>query len=364
MSSFARASAVLQGGVSSRVFPGCSAEAGTAGSAAWREAHGSCTYEPDAAQVSAGTIFDLASLTKPIVTATLAMRMVEAGTLSLSDAVGDHEPAWNDDGRPAATVRDLLEHASGLPAWAPLWNTASGRDAIVAAALGTPLEYVPRSRSIYSDLGFMILGSIVERAGRAGLDQLFEGVAATITRGAGPEPALTFTPPSGWRARIAPARFSEWRDRLLVGEVDDDNAWAMGGVAGHSGLFGTAGAVGAFARTFLRALEGEREAAQTLAPRETLLRFLSPSRVPGSSRAMGWDLMRVTSSCGSRMSPSAFGHTGFTGTSLWLDPDRGFYAVLLTNRVHPEPGPVEPIQEIRRAFHDALLDCGGPWAGR
>ena len=354
-----RVGAVLRRGVSSRVFPGCSAEAGTAESAAWRETCGSLTYEPDSIQVSANTIFDLASLTKPVVTTTLAMRMVETGMLSPSDAIGDYEPAWNDDGRPPATIRDLLEHASGLPAWAPLWQSASGRDGIVAAAVRTPLDYVPRSQCVYSDLGFIVLGSIIERAGHAGLDQLFEGPAAAITRGSGTESVLTFAPPVNSRARIAPTRFSELRDRLLVGEVDDDNAWAMGGVAGHSGLFGTAAAVGAFARTLLRALQGETEAERTLASRETLRRFLSPSRVPGSSRAMGWDLMRVTSSCGSRMSPSAFGHTGFTGTSLWLDPDSDFYAVLLTNRVHPEAGPGEPIREIRRAFHDALLDRKG-----
>jgi CubicO group peptidase (beta-lactamase class C family) len=161
------------------------------------------------------------------------------------------------------------------------------------------------------------------------------------------------------RGRTAPTRFSDARERLLVAEVDDDNAWAMGGVAGHAGLFGTASAVGAFARLMLRALRGEREAERGLAAGATIRRFLAPSAVPGSSRALGWDLMRPTSSCGTAMSTAAFGHTGFTGTSLWIDPTLDFYAVLLTNRVHPVAGPNEPMQETRRAFHDALLQGGG-----
>ena len=133
----------------------------------------------------------------------------------------------------------------------------------------------------------------------------------------------------------------------------------MGGVAGHAGLFGTSASVGAFARVVLRALGGDREAERQLAASATLRRFLSPSAVPGSSRALGWDLMRRTSSCGARMSASAFGHTGFTGTSLWIDPALDFYAVLLTNRVHPVAAPNEPMQAVRRAFHDALLERGG-----
>jgi CubicO group peptidase (beta-lactamase class C family) len=140
-----------------------------------------------------------------------------------------------------------------------------------------------------------------------------------------------------------------------VAEVDDENAWSMEGVAGHAGLFGTAEAVGTFARIVLQALRGAPEAERALAARSTVGLFLRPSAVPGSSRALGWDLMRPTSSCGTRMSASAFGHTGFTGTSLWIDPERDVYAVLLSNRVHPVAGPNEPMQAVRRAFHDALL---------
>lgn len=356
MSRFDRARDVLVAAIRAGVFPGCAAEAGSSGDPDWQDALGTLTYDPDAPSAGAATLYDLASLTKPIVTATVAMRLVESRVLGLDDAVSDHERAWRGAGKASVTIRDLLEHASGLPAWAPLWRQSRGA-ALVEAAAATPLEYEPRSRSVYSDLGFIVLGAILARAGGASLDRLFEPVSGALPDGAGAERGLTFHPPAAWRSRIAPTRFAESRDRLLVGEVDDDNAWAMGGVSGHAGAFGTAAAVGAFARALMRALAGDAPSAEAVAAPETIREFLAPSVVPGSSRALGWDLMRPASSCGSRMSEAAFGHTGFTGTSLWIDPARDRYAVLLTNRVHPDAGPVEAIQEVRRAFHDALADA-------
>lgn len=350
---------VLRHALAARVFPGACAEAGSADAVRWRHAAGSLSYEPDAPAVSAATVYELASLTKPIAAASVAMRLVEAGALDLDAPVAALEPAWRGADRAAVTAGDLLEHAAGLPEWAPLWQEAEGRDAVAAAACRAPLEYRARSRSLYSDLGFIVLGDVLERAGHARLDEQFD----RLCRGwLDPDDAgmwLRFAAPRGGRGGTAPTRFSDARERLLVGEVDDDNAWAMGGVAGHAGLFGAAPAVGLFARTVLRALGGDRDAERCLAGRDTLRRFLAPSTVPGSSRALGWDLMRPTSSCGTRMSAAAFGHTGFTGTSLWIDPARDFYAVLLANRVHPVPTSAEPMQAVRRAFHDALLDSGG-----
>lgn len=356
MSAFLRADDVLRRGVTGRVFPGASAEFGTADAVVWQDAVGSLTYQPDATPVSHDTVFDLASLTKVIVTTNVAMRLVENAALVLDAPVGAYEPRWRAGDRSAVTVRDVLEHASGLPAWAPLFRMHEGREAMRSAVATMPLEYAPRSASVYSDLGFILLGCIIEDLGGRSLDrQLLEMAAGWAPIGAGDIP-LAFNPPSSWRSRIAPTRFNEWRDRLLVGEVDDDNAWAMGGVAGHSGLFGTAGAVGDCARILLRTLSADPEAERRIATRETVALFLSPSTVPGSSRALGWDMMRPTSSCGSKMSASAFGHTGFTGTSLWIDPGRGVYAVLLTNRVHPDAGTNDAMQDVRRAFHDALME--------
>jgi CubicO group peptidase (beta-lactamase class C family) len=356
VSAFSRAIGVLRSGVAARVFPGASVEVGTAASVAWRDQVGSLTYEPDAPRLSTDTVFDLASLTKVVVTTTVAMRLVESGRLLLDAPVSGYEPRWRADDRASVTVRDLLEHASGLPAWAPLFRSREGRQSMLSAVVAASLEYVPRSQTVYSDLGFILLGHLFETIDGRSLDLQFEEMAAGWVAAGAAVLSLVFNPPASWRPRIAPTRFNEWRDRLLVGEGDDDNVWAMGGVAGHSGLFGTAAALGVFARGILQVLSGDREAAQRFATRETVRLFLSRSTVPGSSRALGWDMMRTSSSCGTKMSASAFGHTGFTGTSLWIDPEQDFYAVLLTNRVHPEAGPNEPMQTVRRAFHDALLE--------
>ena len=351
MSGTDRARGVVARGVAARVFPGAVCEAGSSERAVWSAAEGAVAYEADAPRVTADTVYDLASLTKPLAAATVAMRFVQDGRLDLGAAVADLQPAWRGADRAQATVADLLEHASGLTHWLPLWKTHRGREAVVAAAAEAPLAYPPRERSIYSDLGFIVVGALLERVGGEPLDRLF----ARAWRGPASAP-LVFGPPGDVRARAAPTRFSDARERLLQGEVDDDNAWAMGGVAGHAGLFGTAGAVGVFARGLLRVLRRDAAAERALVSCDVLRRFLQPSAVPASSRALGWDLMRPTSSCGGRMSAAAFGHTGFTGTSLWIDPVRDLYAVLLTNRVHPAAGPNEPMQEIRRAFHDALLE--------
>jgi CubicO group peptidase (beta-lactamase class C family) len=163
---------------------------------------------------------------------------------------------------------------------------------------------------------------------------------------------LQFLPPAIWKSKTAPTRIDPWRQRLLVGEVDDDNAAALGGVAGHAGLFGVVGSVGEFARHVMQVLEG-RTGAFTQRTAETFV--TRRTEIPGSSRALGWDTMLPTSSCGTRMSPRAFGHVGFTGTSLWIDPERSVYVTLLTNRVHPTPEN-NAITRVRPPLHDAIID--------
>ena len=247
--------------------------------------------------------------------------------------------------RARVTVRDVLSHCSGLPAHRSFYRTLQGGPAYEAAICAIPLEYPPRTRAVYSDLGFILLGLVLAR--ETPLAAQFDALVAGMDLG-GP---LRFHPPAAWRAHIAPTEQESWRGRLLVGEVHDRNAWALGGAAGHAGLFGTAGAVGAFARRLLTVLDGASDAVE----RAGLAGFISrQTGVPGSSRALGWDTMVPGASCGSRLSPRAFGHTGFTGTSLWIDPDRGLYVVLLTNRVHPSAhGPA--IGGLRAAFHDAVV---------
>ena len=312
----------------------------------WSGAFGRFTYAEDAPDVTAGTVYDLASLTKVIATASRAMQAVEAGALSLDARVADHLDAWRGVDREPVTIADLLEHASGLTAYLPFFRDHRGRDDFERAICTLPLEYAPRTRSIYSDLGFILLGFILEDAGFKLDAGVRSGGSSSLQAG---EP-IAFNPPRSWKDRTAPTELDLWRGRLLQGEVHDENAWVLGGVAGHAGMFGTAASVGSFARDVLNGLRG----AVTFARPETFARFITKSTVPNSSRALGWDTMLPTSSCGTRFTARALGHTGFTGTSLWLDPDLDLYVVLLTNRVHPSRDN-NAIQPVRRAVHDAIV---------
>jgi CubicO group peptidase (beta-lactamase class C family) len=344
--SFTHARQVLERAIGERAFPSAVVEVGTGTQPLWQEAFGTLTYEADAAPAALETIYDLASLTKVLSTTPLIMRAVETGALALHDQVSAHMPRWTGADRETVTVRDLLAHCSGLPGHRHYYRDHRGRDAFEAAICSEPLEYAPRTRAVYSDLGFMVLGFMLGDA--HGLAARFDA----LKQQTGSAQDLQFMPPPVWHRRTAPTQIDPWRGRLLVGEVDDENAWALGGAAGHAGLFGTAMAVGDQARHLLQVLAGRTGAYQ----RETAETFIARVRdVPGSSRALGWDTMLPTSSCGTRMSPRAFGHTGFTGTSLWIDPDRRMYFVLLTNRVHPtRDNPA--IAGVRPAFHDAVIE--------
>ncbi len=272
------------------------------------------------------------------------MRAFEGDARWCETAIADLDARWRGKDRAAVTVRHLLDHSSGLPAHVRLFESTSGREAFFERIATEPLAFVPGTESRYSDIGFMLLGFLLEARLNAPLDVLFEPLAARLD---GP---LLFRPPAGLRSTIAPTEMDRWRARTLQGEVHDENAAALGGVAGHAGLFGTARAVGSFAQTVLRNFAQDT----WLAERRTMQIFTTRSSVPGSSRALGWDTMLPTSSCGSRMSARAIGHTGFTGTSLWIDPAHDVYVALLTNRVHPSRDR-EGIQELRRNVHDAVM---------
>jgi CubicO group peptidase (beta-lactamase class C family) len=350
---FQRPREIVLAAIRARVAPCAVAEVGNRAGVIWREAIGALTYEESARPATTGTIFDLASLTKVIVTATLAMRMVDEVRLRLEDPVRRWLPAWNRGDRASVTIADLLEHASGLPAVLPLYRDDRGRAAIERAICEAALAYSPRTQSTYSDLGFILLGFVLEDAGASRLDEQFDALVRDLSLVSGQD-VLRFGPILG-APDVAPTQVDDWRGRLLRGEVDDRNGAALDGVAGHTGLFGTVAAVGRFAQAMLA---GARGAATTALPASLgiIRRFLAPSTVPGSSRALGWDTMRPTSSCGTHMAAQAFGHTGFTGTSLWIDWQRDLYIVLLTNRVHPTRQN-EAIRTIRPLVHDAVVEA-------
>ena len=353
---------MLRAAVEAHVFPCTVVEVGISAGALFSTAAGALTFDPLSPLASPETIFDLASLTKVIATTTLAMRAVDDSRIRLDDPVNAWLTEWRGTDRDHVTVRDLLTHSSGLAAYLPFFRDHTGRREYEHAICTMPLEYVPGTQSIYSDLGFILLGFILENAaaistGYSGVPGSYDpaaSLAAQLQRFATfvTDEPLTFNPPRAWRARTAPTEVDTWRGRLLTGEVHDENAWALGGAAGHAGLFGTAAAVGAFARAVLRTMAGEAIVANP----ETARLFAQRTAVPGSSRALGWDTMLPTSSCGSRLSPTAIGHTGFTGTSLWIDGERDLYVVMLSNRVHPTREN-NKIREFRPRLHDAIVEA-------
>jgi CubicO group peptidase (beta-lactamase class C family) len=345
---FRAARRLIESAVQAHAFPAASVEAGREAGPVWREAFGRLTYDPAAAVCRPDTIFDLASLTKVIVTASLAMRHVSSGLTGLDARVGDRVSEWRGADRRDVTIRHLLDHSSGLPGHARLWEQAQGRDAYTRAIAAMPLERAPGSAAMYSDLGFILLGVILERAAGSSLDRQFAPIAEEL------DAELIFRPGEPLRPRIAPTEKDVWRGRLLVGEAHDENAAALGGVAAHAGLFGTAPAVGAFARLVLATFQRETALGMPALMRE----FAARSQVPGSSRALAWDTMLPTSSCGARLSSSAIGHTGFTGTSLWIDPEQDLYVVFLTNRVHPTRQN-DAIRTVRPMLHETIVESMG-----
>ncbi len=328
--------AVLEDAIRRRVFPGAVVEVGHGNGPAATLSRGTLTYAPDAAAAAPDTVYDLASLTKVLATTALMAGEVASGRMRINDRVRHWVPSWTGDERQRVTIQDLLEHCSGLPAHRPYWEHRRGRASFELAICEEPLDYLPRRQSAYSDPGFMLLGFAIEHATGSTLDRQFDNWRARAL-GSGAE--VTFCPPAAWCDRTAPTEDTvDGEERR--GEVHDENCAALDGVAGHAGLFGTAAAVGACARWWLAS--------------PALPDFARRSQAPGSSRALGWDTMLTTSSCGTRMSARAIGHTGFTGTSLWLDPEQDLYVVFLSNRVHPTRSG-EGIQDARRALHDAVM---------
>lgn len=333
----------MDAAIADGVFPSATVEVGSSAGAIYTAAF----------QTDLATPFDLASLTKVIATTTVVMELVRQGALRLDEPLAALFAEWRGVDRETVTVQDLLEHAAGLPA--RLLDAApAGRREFEHEICAIPLEYAPRTRSVYSDLGFILLGFLAADRGGAALDQLFDRIKVRLKADT-TDDRPTFSLPSALHHHAAPTRpldEDHRRGRLLVGEVHDNYAAALGGVAGHAGLFASASGVGAFARAVLRAARGAKDVPPPFSP-PLVAMFTTKTRVTGSSRALGWDTMLPTSSCGARMSPQAFGHVGYTGTSLWIDPVRNRYFILLTNRVFGS-GTLEAMRSVRRAFHDAL----------
>ncbi len=299
----------------------------------WRFIHaagqlGSEMPEP----VGPRTVYDLASLTKVVALTTVTMFAVDEGRIRLDDPVQRYLPEFIGPGKENVTVRSLLTHSSGLPAHRALWREAPTRDSALALVVATPLDTVPGARMVYSDLGAILLTRIVERAYGRPINELFRRMVANPLG----LRSTRFLPPKSWRRHVAPTERDPWRGRLIHGDVHDENAAFLGGVSGHAGLFSTAGDLLTFGEWLLgRRNPGLSHRGPELSQAIILDFTRRQELVAGSSRALGWDTPSPNSSAGTRLSGESFGHTGFTGTSIWIDPTRALVVVLLSNRVNP-----------------------------
>jgi CubicO group peptidase (beta-lactamase class C family) len=307
------------------------------------------------------TVFDLASLTKPLVTAALTLSLVADRQLSLDDPVGTYLPAWRDGPKAGATLRHLLTHTAGLPDWRPLYQaldssliaTSAGKRRIVERAEHEPLVLAPGAENRYSDLGFILLGAILENLAQRPLDVLardrLTGPLGLSSVGYLP---VGHAEAHVWLAgrHVAATERCAWRGRMLRGDVHDENAFAMGGVSGHAGLFGDALGVRGLVRAWREAVLGR----SALWPADLTAEFVTrQSDLGQGSWTLGWTVPTPPSTSGQFFSPRAYGHLGFTGTSVWVDPDQELTVILLTNRVHPTRDN-HGIAAFRPTIHDTI----------
>ena len=358
---FPAAFRVLETAIAERAFPGCAFGVLAKGEIVLQDALGRFTYEEDAPAVAPHTIFDVASLTKVVATTAAAMLLNQRGLLDPDTPVGELLPGFV-IGRPPGTwarhvtLRHLLAHNSGLPGYVELFRTVTTPAALLRACLELPFEAPPGERADYSDPGFILLGKALEVLMR-------ESLAAWVRR-------EIFHVLEMGSTGFAPARYlwpgipptevdSTFRQRMIQGEVQDENAWVLQGVAGHAGLFSNVPDLLSFGAEILRGLgrfSGDEQAPAPLFLAETIERFAERQGPEGSTRALGWDTPSANSSSGRYFSTRSIGHLGFSGCSLWIDLEADIAVVLLTNRTWPDRKN-QAIREVRPAFHDAIREA-------
>ena len=338
---------VLARGIKAGGFPGGVVIIGRRGATVLEEGFGNLSWSGKSPVEPSNTIYDLASLTKVVATTSAIMLLYDQGKVRLDDKVSKFIPAFSGGLKDDITVQQLLEHRSGLPAGRDLWRIAMTPGEARQAVIETPLECEPGACLIYSDLGADMLGFVVEAISGERLDvflqeHIFDPLGMHDTM---------FRPHWTLRDRIAPTELAPPRGYPLRGEVHDENAFALGGVAGHAGLFSTATDLAVFAQMMLNG--GEINGIRIISD-STVALFTARTAERGT-RALGWDTCGHDGSCGKYLSSRAYGHTGFTGTSLWIDPDRDLFVILLTNRVHAARArrPSKVIADVRADVADA-----------
>ncbi|HEX7508350.1 MAG TPA: serine hydrolase [Polyangia bacterium] len=357
-----------------RVIPGLVVAVGQARQVCFVEAFGQRQTDPDPAPATVETVYDLASLTKAVVTSLLVMKGVEAGCLHLDRPLGDDLGMLGD--RSEVTLRRVLAHAGGFPAHRKFYEdvqsraepSQANRASLFQLAAAEPLAYSPGSKSIYSDLGFILLGALVEKVMSARLDVLAERLLFAPLRltNLGFVDLLAGAKAAQFHGHdVAPTERCPVRGRLVLGEVHDLNAFAMGGIAGHAGLFGSVQDLLHLAFVLCAAYQGRGvDGGAPFVRPEVVREFWQPAGIPGSTWRLGWDGPSAMGSlAGSLISRRAVGHLSFTGCSLWIDPEQETCVVVLTNRIHPEVRDDPRFRALRPALHDAALQAIGYQAG-
>jgi CubicO group peptidase (beta-lactamase class C family) len=337
---------VVERALADSAFPGAFAVVGSRDRVYFSGGFGVIDWPPGSSKPDEHTLWDMASLTKVIGMTTAMMQLVAAGRVDLDAPVARYLPRFSGDGKDAVTVRHLLTHSSGLPPWRPLYKEAETPDDALAAVFATPLDTVPGARMAYSDLGAILLGQIVEQLSGWPLDQY---LASSVFGPLGMA-ETGFTPSRSMVWRTAPTEYDPWRQRHVRAEVHDENAFRLGGVAGHAGLFSSGRDLTIFAQMLLGG--GARNGVR-IVQTATLQQFTAVQDSALSHRALGWETPSGNNSAGHNLSRQAFGHTGFTGTSMWMDPGRDLFVILLTNRVNPTREN-RRIGNVRVALADAV----------
>ena len=343
---------IMRAGIRGGAAPGGSLAVGRFGRLVHIAGYGRLDTAIASAPVDSNTIYDMASLTKVIATTTAAMILEEQGLLDLDRTVASYLPELNAPDKAAITMRMVVSHRGGFEAFAPLFRTFRGREQYLQQINQRPLKSTPGTETVYSDWDMILTQLVIEKITGTPLDRF---VHDKIFGPLGMKNTM-YTPPAELRARIAPTEIDTLRGGLVWGKVHDENADAMGGVAGHAGLFSSASDLAVFAQMLLNG--GEYGGVRIVRP-ETIARWTS-RQGKSSSRALGWDTPSKNSSAGHFFSPHSFGHTGFTGTSIWMDPERGLFVILLTNRVDPTRANTrhEPLRRaIADAAQQAILDA-------
>jgi len=346
---FSKIDSLINNAIQDKAFPGAVVLVYKNDKIIYEKAFGHLTYDDTSAIVTKNTIYDLASLTKVIATTTATMLCYDRKLFSLDDLVSKYLPRFGCNGKQIITIKNLLLHTSGLPAFIRYYKTTKNAEEVLKQIYSCKLSYKTGTETVYSDLGMIVMGKIIEKVTGKSLDdfykeEIFDPLGMNHTY---------FNPPDSLKYKIAPTEIDNyWRHRLIWGEVHDETASLLNGVAGHAGLFSIAEDISKLINVILN--EGILNGRQFIKP-ETVKLFTTKYS-DQSTRALGWDTKsKEKSTAGDLFSMSSFGHTGFTGTSVWVDPSRNLFVIFLTNRVYPTRKN-HKISRIRPTLHNLIIE--------